>query len=163
MTTAVASIIVESAGQFEFSTSLADFQWRIRQAEASLLISYDQWDEIQVSLTNQTCQSGLVCSGDIGVVIEHAVLPFASVDRLELSAMQDVFIREGGIEVRIDPNATLEMMKKSKYAMGGHQHNGIVFKDSDGKIYFRSSPSCIMISEYNQSKKLIGLHIYESK
>jgi len=106
---AVASIIVESAGQFEISTSLADFQWRIRQAEASLLISYDQWDEIQVSLTNQSCQSGLACSGDIGVVMENAVLPFASIDRLELTATQEVLIREDGIEVHLDPNATLEM------------------------------------------------------
>ena len=106
---AVASVIVESAGQFEISTSLADFQWRIRQAEASLLVSYEQWDEIQVSLTNQSCQSGLACSGDIGVVMENAELPFASLDRLELSATQEVFIREDGIEIRVAPNATLEL------------------------------------------------------
>jgi hypothetical protein len=107
--TSVASVIVESAGQFEISTSLVDFQWRIRQSEASLLISYDQWDEIHVSLINQSCQSGLACSGDIGIVMENAELPFASIGRLKMMATQEVLIREDGIEVRIDPNATLEM------------------------------------------------------
>jgi len=106
---AVASVIVESAGQFEISASLTDFQWIVRQAEASLLVSYDQWDEVQVSLINQSCRSELACSGDIGVVIENAVLPFASVDRLEITATQEVFIGEDGIEVRVEPDATFEM------------------------------------------------------
>ena len=106
---AVASVIVESAGQFEISASLVDFQWLIRQADASLLVSYGQWDEVQVSLINQSCRSGLACTGDVGIVMDNAVLPFASVDRLALTATQEVFFRDDGIEIRVEPDATLEM------------------------------------------------------
>jgi hypothetical protein len=106
---AVASVIVESAGHFEVSASLLDFQWLIRQAEASLLVSYDQWDEIQVSLINQSCRSGPACSGDIGIVMENAVLPFARVERLDLAASHNVSIGVDGIQVRVDPDATLEL------------------------------------------------------
>jgi hypothetical protein len=105
----VASVIVESAGQFEVSASLLDFQWLIRQAEASLLVSYDQWDDIRVSLINQSCLPGPACSGDIGIGMENAVLPFARVERLDLAATHHVSIGDDGIQVRVDPDATLEM------------------------------------------------------
>ncbi len=104
---AIASVIVESAGRFEITAVLPGLQWAVRQTAASLLVSYGQWRDIQVSLINQSCRSGLPCSGDIGIIMENVALPFANVNRLELATTQDMWIREDGIEVRIGPDATL--------------------------------------------------------
>lgn len=104
---AIISVTIESAGQFEITAVLPSLKWSVRQTAASFLVSYGQWRDIQVSLNNQSCRSGLSCSGEIGIVMENVALPFANVNRLELAATQDVWIREDGIEVRISPDATL--------------------------------------------------------
>ena len=151
---AVASVIVVSAGQFEISTSLVDFQWTIRQAEASLLISYDQWQDIQVSLINQFCQSGLSCSGDIRIVMENAALPFANVGRLELVATQDVSIRDDGIEVHVRPNAALGMTNVSDPTLelarfDARLTSEAVFETTDGNWQFKAAALDVDIEAYS--------------
>ena len=150
---AVASVIVVSAGQFEISTSLVDFQWTIRQAEASLLISYDQWQDIQVSLINQFCRSGLSCSGDIRIVMENAALPFANVGRLELVATQDVSIRDDGIEVHVRPNAALGMTNVSDPNLDLARFDArltseAVLEMADGGWQFNAASVDVGIEEY---------------
>ena len=106
---AITSVTLESADTFEITAVLPGLAWTVRQAKASLLVSYDQWKDIQVSLINYSCRSGLTCSGDIGIVMENVALPIAKVNRLGLAATQDVSLREDGIEVLIAANAYLEM------------------------------------------------------
>ena len=108
----IISVTLESAGRFEITAAVPNLQGSLRQAEASLQVSYGQWNDIPVSLINFSCQWGSwgrTCQGDIAVTMVDAELPFAIVDRLEVTATQDTYFREDGIEVRIKPNATLEM------------------------------------------------------
>jgi len=106
---AITAVTLASANPFEITVSIPGLQWSFRQAEASLLVSHDQWQNIHVSLINQSCQSGPACSGDIGIVMENAVLPFANVDRLEVAATQDLSMPADGLEMRILANAALTM------------------------------------------------------
>ncbi len=105
----ITSVTIESAGPFEITANLAVFQWAFRQSGASLLVSYDQWIEIPVSLSNFSCRSGLVCDGDVGIIMENAMLPFANVGRFEFAATQVISISEDGIQVLVQPDATLGM------------------------------------------------------
>ena len=151
---AVASVVVQSATQIEITVNLTDFQWQMRLADASLLISYDQWDEIQVSLTNQSCQSGLSCSGDIQIVMENAALPFANVGRLELAATQEVSIRDDGIEVHIQPNAVLGMTNVSDPNLelarfDARLTSEAVFETTDGNWQFKAAALDVGIEGYS--------------
>ena len=126
----------------------------MRLAEASLLISYDQWNEIQVSLTNQSCQSGLSCAGDIGIVMENAALPFANVARLELAATQEVSIRDDGIEVHIQPNAVLGMTNVSDPNLelarfDARLTSEAVFETTDGNWQFKAAALDVGIEGYS--------------
>lgn len=107
---AITSITVESAGHFEISASTPDFAWAFSQSRAQLLVSYDRWREIPVSLTNFSCQHLLTCQGDIAITMENAKLPFAEVERLEFAATQEVIAHDGNIEVHIGPDATIELI-----------------------------------------------------
>ena len=106
---AITSVTIESAGSFEITASFADFQWVLRQPQASLLVSHDQWIDIPVSLIDFSCRSGPACEGDISIIMENAALPFANVDRVEFTAAQNFLIREDGIQVLVMANATLGM------------------------------------------------------
>ena len=106
---APASVTLEAADPFEITASLPGLEWFMRQPAASLVVSYDQWQNIRVSLINHSCDSSLSCSGDIGIVMQSVALPVANVDRLELEATHDVSMREDGLEVRVLTNATLNM------------------------------------------------------
>lgn len=105
----VTSVTIESSGPFEITASFADFQWVLRQPQASLLVSYDQWIDIPVSLIDFSCRSGPACEGDISIIMENAALPFANVDRVEFTATQNILVREDSIQVLIKPDATLGM------------------------------------------------------
>jgi hypothetical protein len=151
---AVASVVVQSATQIDVTVNLTNFQWQMRQAEASLLISYDQWQDIQVSLINQSCQSGLSCSGDIQIVMENAALPFANVGRLELAATQEVSIGDDGIEVHIQPNAVLGMTNVSDPNLeltrfDARLTSEAVLETTDGGWQFNAASVDIGIDEYS--------------
>jgi hypothetical protein len=106
---AITSITVETANAIEISATYPDFQWSLRQAQASLLVSDGDLNDIPVSIVNLSCQSGTTCSADISIEMEDAVLPFANVGRFEFAATQDVTINENGVQVLVQSNATVEM------------------------------------------------------
>ena len=151
---AVASVVVESAAPIEITTNLTAFQWQMRLAEASLLISYGQWHEIQVSLTNQACKSGLSCSGDIQIVMENAALPVGDVGRLALAATQEVSIRDDGIKVHIQPNAVLGMTNVSDPNLelarfDARLTSEAVFETTDGNWQFKAAALDVGIEGYS--------------
>jgi hypothetical protein len=107
ITDAISSVTVESASTTEVSATITDLQWSLRQPQMSLRVSDNDGNEFAVSLMNLSCESGPACSGDIGIGAENLSLPFADIERFELSASQDIEISDQGARIIVRPNATL--------------------------------------------------------
>jgi hypothetical protein len=106
---AVTSITVESASTIQINASLSDLYWDLRQAQATLLVSDGDLNDIPVHLVNLACESGTTCSAGVDIVMENAALPFIDIGRLEFSATQDVKFGDDGIQVLVRPNSSLSM------------------------------------------------------
>ena len=109
MTDAISSVIVESASTTEISATITDLQWSLRQAQMSLRVFDSHGNDFAVSLKNLSCESAPSCSGDIGIVAGKLTLPFADVERFQLSATQEIEFGEDSARVLLKPNATLEL------------------------------------------------------
>ena len=100
---------LESADRFEIVASIPDLRWNFRQKDASLLLSYQELSDIQLSLVNLSCNFTATCESDFKIVLENAALPFASVERLQFTGAQSLQIREDGTSMQVAQNAALNM------------------------------------------------------
>jgi len=110
---AVTSISMESSSPIEFAITFPQFDWSSNQQQASLRVSYGQWSEIPVSLSNISCQTGPACFMKIEVAAGATDLEFATASRLELSAAQDIVFRDDGLRVHVHPDAELVVTELS--------------------------------------------------
>ena len=100
---------LESADRFEIVASIPDLHWSFRQKDASLLLSYQELTDIQVSLANLSCNYTATCESDFEIVMENAALPFANVERLQFMGAQTLQVREDGSSVLLGQNAVLDI------------------------------------------------------
>jgi hypothetical protein len=105
----IRSITVISAGATEISATIPELQWSLRQEAVALRVADASGNDAAVSLINLSCESGTTCSADVSVVMENAVLPFVNVSRFEYAATQHVAVGEDGMQVLVEPNASLAM------------------------------------------------------
>jgi hypothetical protein len=106
ITDVIRSVTVESASTIEVSATITDLQWSLRQPQMSLRVADSGGNDFAVSLTNLSCESTPACSADVGIRAEDLTLPFADVEQFELSATQDIEMREDGAHIIVRPNAT---------------------------------------------------------
>jgi len=102
---AVTSVSMESSSPIEFETKFPQLEWSGKQQQALLRVSYGQWSEIPVSLSNVSCKTGPACFMNIEVAAGATDLEFATASRLALSATQDIVFRDGGLRVYVHPDA----------------------------------------------------------
>lgn len=106
---AIASIIVESGSPVELAATFPEVEWSLQQAQSSLLVTYGEWQEIPLSISELACQSGPACSMNTRVVMGAAELPIGKAGRFELSSAQNIALPEQGLRIDVLPNATLEV------------------------------------------------------
>ena len=102
---AVTSVTMESSSPIEFASTFPQFAWSANQQQASLRVSSGQWSEIPVSLSNISCKTGPACFMNIDVAAGATDLEFATANRLELSATQDIVFHDDGLRVHVHPDA----------------------------------------------------------
>jgi len=105
----IMSIVVESGSAVSLAATLAEGEWSLEQSQASLLVTYGEWTNIPLSVSNLSCMSGPVCSANTRIAMEAAVLPLGSVDRIELSSVVNIVFPDDGFRVDVQPNATLDI------------------------------------------------------
>ncbi len=103
-------VSVHSASPIKLEATYPETQWSISEEHASLLVSYEEWNDISTSITNLNCANGPSCFMNLDVSMDNADLTFATASRLELAASQDVVFREGAVQVFIRPDAELSLI-----------------------------------------------------
>ena len=104
-----ADIKVESGSPVHLTASFPEVEWSLRQAEASVTVSYDEWLDIPLSIADLSCESGPSCSMHTSVAMQAGALPFGKVDHIALSSAQKVVFLDEGLRVDVQANATLDI------------------------------------------------------
>ncbi|MGI9204719.1 MAG: intermembrane phospholipid transport protein YdbH family protein [Woeseiaceae bacterium] len=86
--TSTVSIAVTSASPLNIHASFPVVEWQLRQDQAALQITYDEWENIPLLITDLTCNSEKKCEMNSRIRMEEADLPFGNVERLDAISSQ---------------------------------------------------------------------------
>ncbi len=103
-------VSIHSASPIKLEATYPETQWSISEEHASLLVSYEEWNDISTSIADINCANGPSCFMNLDVSMDNADLTFATASRLELAASQDVVFGEGAVQVFIRPDAELSLI-----------------------------------------------------
>ena len=101
------SIAVTSASPLHISATFPIVEWSLEQNEASLLVSYEDWQSIPLLLTDLACDSTNTCEMNSRVRMEDAALPFGSVAQLDAASSLAVEFSAAGPRLEIRPGGKL--------------------------------------------------------
>ena len=101
----VASVSVRSANTLKLSASYPENQWRLSGENLSLLMSYKQWKDVSINISDLECTNGPTCFTNMRLAMNNADLTIATASRLEISATQDIGFDENGIQMLVRPGA----------------------------------------------------------
>ena len=104
----VTAITVESGSPLEITSTIPDADWTLRQVESSMRVTYDEWQDIPLTIHDVMCGPGPACAMTGRVVMSNRELPIGEVDRVELYFVQDVSFPDDGVRVNVRPGATLD-------------------------------------------------------
>jgi len=104
-----AVIKVESGSPVHLTASFPKLEWSLRQAQASVTVSYDEWLDIPLTITDLSCESGPSCAMHTSVAMQAAALGFGKADHIALSSAQKVVFLDEGLRIDVRANATLDI------------------------------------------------------
>lgn len=84
------AILVRSASAITINATFPVVDWRLSEDDASLLLSYEDWQNIPLSISDLSCESGNVCRMSANLSMTDADLPFGTVQQLDVTWLQDV-------------------------------------------------------------------------
>jgi hypothetical protein len=105
----IISIVVESASPVDLTATFPDIAWSLQQPQASLRVTYGEWQNIPLSVSHLSCQSGPACSLDTRVTIDAAEIPIGRIDRVEFVSTENVLFPDAGVRLDVRPGATLSV------------------------------------------------------
>ena len=103
------AIKVESGSPVHLAASFPEVEWSLRQAQASVTVSYDEWMDIPLSIADLSCASGPSCSMHTSIAMQARALPFGKADHIALSSAQKVVFLDEGLRIDVQANATLNI------------------------------------------------------
>jgi hypothetical protein len=104
-----AIIKLESGSPVNLAASFPAVAWSLQQARAAVTVSYGEWLDIPLSITELACEPGPLCSLQTSVSMKDATLPFAAVDQLALSSTQKIAFLDEGLQFEVQPGASLSI------------------------------------------------------
>jgi hypothetical protein len=105
----ITSVLVDSASPAELAATFPEVDWSLQQAQASLRVTYGDWQDIPLSIDSLSCESGPACSMDTRITMETAELPIGSADLVEFVFAGNVLFPGTGVRVDVLSGATLSM------------------------------------------------------
>ncbi len=103
------SVALQSGDPVQISAVFPEVDWTLRQAVSTMLVSYEDWSDIPLLLSDVTCKPGPACSMKADVTIENRVLPLGHVGEARLSASLDAAFTDDAVEIRLQPGALADL------------------------------------------------------
>lgn len=104
-----AEITVDSAGDVALTTTFPEIDWSLQLANAALSITYDEWQEIPLSLSELSCRTGPVCTMGTELSIGAAALPIGNVSQMGFASTKTVTFPESGVRIEVQPGAVFRL------------------------------------------------------
>lgn len=105
----IASVLLLSADALELTATFPNVDWSLGLAEASLSISYGDWQDVPLAVSDLTCGAGPSCSMNTHVSFDNAILPVGTVAEAEFSATENLRFLDTGLRIEVQPGATLKI------------------------------------------------------
>lgn len=109
----ITSIAVESADPVEIEATFPTVEWSLQLPQASLLVTYGEWQDVPLSVSKISCESGPACSMHTRVAMDAAELPIGKAGRFEFASAEKVVFTDDGVLVDIQSGAALNMTRFS--------------------------------------------------
>lgn len=106
------NITVESGSPLKILSTIPGADWSLRQTDLSLRVTYDEWQDIPLTINDVLCKPGPSCSMSGRIEISGRKLPIGEVNRVELSFLQDITFPDDGVRVDMRPGTTLDVQQK---------------------------------------------------
>ncbi len=102
-------ISVQSGSPVELSATFPDVDWSLQQESLDLLVSYEDWQDVPMTLTDIACSAAPVCSMSGNVAIAARDLPVGRVAEARLAFVQDVEFQGDDVLITVKPDAALDI------------------------------------------------------
>lgn len=110
-------VLVGESGAVEILATFPDITWSLQQRNSSLLVDYEDWHDIPVSVDDLSCQTGPACSMRTSVSMSAASLPIGNIEKFELSSALNVTFPDDAVRVDVLPGASIELTGFSTSSM----------------------------------------------
>ncbi len=107
-TAAPTTIKLRSGSTVFAAASFPEIDWSLRQQNSSLIVSYDDWTEIPVQVTDLSCKAGPQCSLRSSVALKARALPVAKVGQLAWSSAETVVFLDDSLRIDLQAGGTFE-------------------------------------------------------
>ncbi|MEM7502881.1 MAG: hypothetical protein AAF417_12590, partial [Pseudomonadota bacterium] len=106
-------VLLRETSSIEIDATFPQVEWSLRQADATLLVTSDEWRDIPLSISGLSCQSGPACSMGAGVSWHDAETPIGNATLIEVASLLNVSFPAEGLRVDVEPNASIEVSEFS--------------------------------------------------
>jgi len=105
----ITDVLITKGSAVKVEATFPIVDWSLQQADAELLVNYEDWNDIPVSVSGIMCETGPVCSMSTHIAMSDANLPIGTVQQLQISTFENVEFPAEGVHVLVRPDATLEI------------------------------------------------------
>ena len=101
----ITSVELQTGSPVLIAAEFPEVDWTLQQAHSVLLVSYDDWKDIPLALSDIVCKPGPECSMSARVDMANSTLPIGTVGETSLSALIDVVFTDDAVELDLRPGA----------------------------------------------------------
>lgn len=102
------SINVVSGSPVEATATFPEVDWALRQQKISLVVSYDDWKDIPLRISDLSCRAGPLCTLKSSITLKSRRLPIAKVGQLAWSSAETVTFLDNGLRIDVEAGGTIE-------------------------------------------------------
>lgn len=103
------AVLLSSGSAINLRATFPEVDWSLQQADVSLLVTNNEWNNLPLSIGDLSCQLGPTCSMNADIVWPDADTPMGSAANIAVSSVLDVTFPIAGVRVDIHPEASFEL------------------------------------------------------
>lgn len=104
------SVVLQTGEAIRIAAEFPEVDWTLRQASSAMQVSYDNWSDIPLALSDVTCKPGPECSLRADVKVENRLLPVGQVGEAQLSALIEAAFTDDAVELNLQPGAHADVL-----------------------------------------------------
>jgi hypothetical protein len=101
-------VLLRKGSSVDINATFPKVEWSLQQADATLLVTSDEWRNIPLSVSELSCVSGPVCSAGADISWLDAETPIGNAAHVEFSSILKLSFPVEGVRIDVHPDASIE-------------------------------------------------------